>query len=183
MKIFETEADFEAALANSFSDDFPENVRVAIQDGILEEERDLRSGAIETHGFNLRLGNWILRDDDIPVIEIVAGVGSGVLAIAATGPLGLAAVISGIKSFAKIVWDAWRKSARLGNNEIAMLGVIEVMGPIEEDRAIAEAQKLDAKVTAETWAKSILSLTDVELANGDIVELVRKDASDRWITS
>lgn len=183
MKAFDTEAEFETALAGSLDGDIPEDVRVAIKDGILEEERLLRSGDVELHGFNLRLGKWLLRDDDIPVIEIIGLVGSGILAIAATGPLGLAAVISGVKSFAKIVWDAWRKSARLGNNEITMLGVIEVFGPIDEADAIAEAQKIDADVKLETWAKSILSLTDVELANGDVVELIRKDASERWVTS
>ena len=61
-----------------------------------------------------------------------------------------------------------------------MIGVLKMCGPMSLEDLKAETAKVRPEMSAEDVEKALVSLTDVEQLDGDIVELVRKDASGRW---
>jgi Fe2+ or Zn2+ uptake regulation protein len=61
-----------------------------------------------------------------------------------------------------------------------VLGVLHTRGPLSQDDLTTLAMDAFPQMTQAQVAQTLQSLQDVELLDGDIVELVRKDASGRW---
>lgn len=159
----------------------PDAVLQALRGGVQVAETDIREAETPADGsLNLRLSNWILRDEDLPVLETIGVVSTVVTAALAPGLIATAAVLTALSSFATVCWKTWRKGAQLSKDEIAVLGFLQVHGPMDlqelQDKASAAVDDLSKNDVALT----LQSLTDVELRDGNIIELVRKDASGRW---
>jgi hypothetical protein len=153
----------------------------ALRSGISEADGELRSEEHATDSaLGLRVGAWIIRPEDIPVLEAIS-VGAAA-ATAAYGPGGMtaAAVVTAVSGFAALCWKAWRKGATLSPDEVAVLGFLKVHGPLSlEDLKTMAAAQLKG-MTADRVELAMNSLGEVELLNGELVDLVRKDASGRW---
>ncbi|HEX8621247.1 MAG TPA: hypothetical protein VF718_04690 [Allosphingosinicella sp.] len=179
------------ATADEFGAAIDEAMRPALADPALREalaasirdaENELRAEPSEASaGLNLRLGHFVLRDEDLPVAEAIALAASTAVTLLAPGVLVAAAVITAVGSFSTLAWKAWRKGARLSSREITILGLLKVNGPLTDEELAALAAKADPALTPQAVAASLASLGDVELRDGDIVSLVRKDASDRFV--
>ena len=182
MRQFETEGEFVEALSQEWGGQvLGADLRAALSAGVSQAEADVRqSGEANEAGLNLKLKGWVLRTNDMPVVEAIGIVAAAVTA--ATGPAGIAAagIITAVSSFAAMCWKAWRKGAPLSRNEIALLGFLQVHGPLTEEELVSMATAQLPNFTADDVRKSLQSLGDVELRDGDIVELVRRDASGRW---
>ena len=153
----------------------------ALRSGISEADGELRKEAHATDSaLGLRVGAWIIRSEDIPVLEAIS-IGAAA-ATAVAGPVGLtaAAVVTAVSGFATLCWKAWRKGATLSKDEVAVLGFLQVHGPlsVEDLKTMAASQLKD--MTAERVELAMKSLGEVELLSGELVDLVRKDASGRW---
>lgn len=156
MRTFVTETEFTGAIDAALQGRVTSaDIRNALTAGIGTGEQDSRDDPVNADGaLNLRLNSWILREQDIPVTELSA--------------------------FAALAWKAWRKGAKLSKAEIAALGFLEVQGPMSLDDLKARAPAALEGVSATDVERAIQSLQDVELRDGDIVALIRKDASGLW---
>ncbi len=182
MRHFDTEGEFVEALTEKWAEEAPgADLLAALSAGVSQAETDVRrDGGGTGAGLDFRLKGWVLRTEDMPVVEAIGIVGAVATAAAVPGGIAAAAVITALTSFAAMCWKAWRKGAPLSRNEIALLGFLELQGPMTEEELVAKAISQLPDMTADDVRKSLQSLGDVELRDGSIVELVRRDASGRW---
>jgi hypothetical protein len=185
MHQFNTEGEFLAALGDRWrgNADGPE-LLAALSAGVGRAEAEVRQdGDGEEAGLDLRLKGWVLRNEDLPVAEAIGVVAAVVTA--ATGPVGLtaAAAVAAVSGFATMCWKAWRRGAPLSRNEIALLGFLEVHGPMTEEALVSKVTAQFPDMTAEDVRSDLQSLGDVNLRDGSVAELVRRDASGRWRTT
>jgi hypothetical protein len=180
VELFETEADFLRAVRLRVSGIIREDVAERIVLGMGLSEHEMHDNEPPGGGLNLRVGNWVMRDADIPVIEAIAMVGGAIVALATPGPLAVASLVAGLTAFAKLVWSTWRKSAKLSRDEIAIIGLLHVHGPIKLEGLQEQAERAFPHMSKDSVADNLLSLTEVQLIDGSIVEVARRDASSRW---
>jgi hypothetical protein len=183
MRNFETEQEFLDAVAQAL----PHDARAvgplsgALIAGVREANVAVREGTLaDAGGLNLRIKGWVLRNDDLPVVEAIGIVGAAATAALGPGGIAAAAVITAVTSFAAMCWKAWRKGAPLSRREIAVLGFLEINGPMDEEELARKASAQLKDFSADEVRKALRGLTDVELRNGEIVSLVRKDSSGQW---
>jgi len=127
MRSFETEQEFLDAVAQALPDDTHTDglLSRAVLAGVHEADVGARqTGPAEARGLNLRLKGWVLRNEDLPVIEGIGIVGAAATASLAPGGIAAAAVITAVTSFSAMCWKAWRKGAPLSRSEIAVLGFL-----------------------------------------------------------
>ncbi len=164
------------------TDGLNSDIVAQLSDAIVLADTGNQQKSSPADGLNLKIGKRILRDRDLPILESIGMVAAAITAVVAPAALAAPAVISGLASFAKLVWSTWRNSAKLAESEIAVLGLLQVHGPLSQDDLIKKAAETFPDMSADTVAHTLVSLTDVEQLDGDIVELIRKDASGRWRT-
>lgn len=157
-----------------------DNIRAALVAGIDKGETEHRVEARNADGsLNLQISNWVLRGTDIPVLELIGIVGAAATAALAPGAIAAGIVVTALTSFAALCWKTWRKGAALSKAEVAVLGFIEVHGPISlADLETKAAGTLD--LTATDIDNAVLTLQQVEMRDGDVVALIRKDAAGQW---
>ena len=183
MQTFATNAEFktaiDAALGSSGTED---TLRAALVAGIDRGETEQRGETRNADGaLNLRVSNWVLRSKDMPVLELIAIVGAAATAAVVPGGIAAGAVVTALASFASLCWKTWRKGAPLSKAEIAVLGFVEVHGPISiEDLQAKASVALD--LTTSDIDNAVLTLQQVEMRDGDIIALIRRDAAGQWRT-
>lgn len=180
MDLFETEADFLQAVRMRVPAAIREDFAEAVVLGVGASEHELHEDERPDGGLNLRVGTWVMRDVDIPVIEAIAMVGGAIVALATPGPLAVASLVAGVTAFAKLAWSTWRKSAKLSKDEIALIGLLQMNGPVTLENLQDLAARLFPHMSKDNVTANLSSLTDVELIDGNTVEVVRRDASGRW---
>ncbi len=180
MQIYKTEPEFLNEVRARAAGAAAEDVAAAIEAGVRDGEREVREDMGDAEGLNLRIGTWVLRDKDLPVLNVIGMIGAAVVAIFAPGPVLLASAVAGVTAFSRTAWTAWRKSTRITQDEIAVLGVLQVGGPMLQEDLEQKVVQVLPDLTVEDVRRSILSLTDLESVDGDLIELIRRDASDRW---
>jgi hypothetical protein len=157
-------------------------LREAVAASIRDAETELRAEPSDSaEALSLRVGRFVLREEDLPIAESIALAASTAVALLAPGVVVAAAVITAIGSFSTLAWKAWRKGARLSPREITVLGLVKMHGPLSDEELVALAGKADPALAPEAVASALASLGDVEMRDGDIVSLIRKDASGRLV--
>lgn len=157
-------------------------LREAVAASIRDAEVELRAEpATGLEGLNLRLGRFVLREEDLPIAEAITLAASTAVALLAPGVVVAGAIITAVGSFSTLAWKAWRKGARLSPREIAVLGLIKLHGPLSDEELVALAAKANPPLPPQLVASALASLGDVEMRDGDIVSLIRKDASGRLV--
>jgi hypothetical protein len=182
MQSYATEDEFIAAISGCL----PANrdMRAAIAEGIAVAERAARADeSIAGPGLGLRIGTWVLREADLPVVEIIGMVAAAATIAAAPAALTASAAIGGVAAFAGLCWRTWRRGASLSRSEVAVLGFLQLCGPMTLAHLLRTLPTTLPEIAAKDVEKALKSLTDVELRDGHIVALVREDASGRWRTS
>ncbi len=181
-KQFETSADFSKAIDSALSPSTTSDaLRAALVAGVDQGEAEQRATAPHPAdgALNLRISNWILRGQDMPILELIGIVGAAATAALAPGVIAAGAIVTALTSFATLCWKTWRKGAPLSKPEIAVLGFLQVHGPLTDAGLLAKMHgTLD--LTDEDITNAIKTLQNVELRDGSFVPLIRKDAADQW---
>jgi hypothetical protein len=181
MPDFATNAEFKNALDAALSSSgAADTVRAALVAGVDRGETEHRGEARPAGGaLNLRVSNWVLRGQDMPVLELIGMVAAAATALLAPEAIAAGALITGLSSFAGLCWKTWRKGAPLSKAEIAVLGFVEMHGPIAlADLETKATGALD--LTTADIDNAVLTLQQVETRDGDVVALIRKDAAGQW---
>lgn len=180
MRAFSSESEFLDAIAERWPGGGTE-LEQALRDGVGAAESEARSEQGAADGsLDLRLGSWVLRSEDLPVAEAIGLVGAALAAALAPGAIAAGAVVTAVTGFATLCWKAWRKGAPLSRDEIAVLGLLQVHGPMTLEQLQKRAASELEGLAPDDVERTLQSLTDVELRDGRLVELVRQDASGRW---
>jgi hypothetical protein len=157
-------------------------LRSAIVSGIDQGEAEHRGETQAADGaLNLRIGGWVLRGQDTPILELIGIVAAAATAAVVPGAILAVPIITAVSSFATLCWKAWRKGAPLTKPEVAVLGFIGVHQPIDQADLLTKMHgTLD--LTDDQIAKAFKTLQEVMLRDGSVVSLIRKDAADQWRT-
>jgi hypothetical protein len=181
MQNFSTNAEFKSALdAALASSGASEPIRAALVEGVDRGETEQRGADRPVNrALNLRVGDWVLREQDMPVLELIGMVAAAATAALAPEAIAATAVVTALSSFAGLCWKTWRKGAPLSKAEIAVLGFVEVHSPIAQADLEAKASA-PLGLTPADIDNAILTLQQVETRDGNVVSLIRKDAAGQW---
>ena len=181
MRQFDTERDFVGAASQEWAqDERTQPLVAALAEGLGRAEAEVRAAEdIHEAGLDLRLGGWVLRTQDMPVLEAIGAVSAAALALTGPGAVLTAAAITAVSSFASLCWKAWRRGAPLSRTEITVLGFLRIHGPMTDEQLVEKVAEDPSGMPVDEVRNTIASLGDVELRDGSIVELVRRDASGR----
>lgn len=181
MRMFATEGEFAAAIEHALKPSAPTDaVREALVVGVNQAETDIRKDGGGERALDLKIKNWVLREEDLPIAETIGIVAAASAAVLAPAGVAAGAIITALSAFACLCWKTWRKGAVLSKAEIAILGFLQVQGPMSLDDLKQKASLALEGVTPDDVEKGLQSLRDVQLRDGSMVELVRQDASGRW---
>lgn len=182
LSTYRTQADFLDAVSSVLdADGAAWDVRSALVSGIASADDGLRrERASESLALDLKVGAWVIRDDDVPIIQALNAVGAAVAASLATGGVALPSVALAVTGLADLCWRAWRKSARLSELQLAVYGFLAGQGPMKVD-ALAACLASDARAVApEVLEGTLRGLTEFDLSNGNVVALVAQEPDGAW---
>jgi hypothetical protein len=123
VQTFATNAKFKTAIDTALgAAGAGDPIRAALVAGIDQGETEHRSAARSADGsLNLRISDWVLRGQDLPVLQLIGIVGTAATAALAPGAIATA-VVTALTSFAGLCWKTWRKGSPLsGGNRGARI--------------------------------------------------------------
>jgi hypothetical protein len=158
------------------------NIRSALLAGISSAEDDLHNEIRDDrdHAFHLKVGSWVIRDDDVPIFEAVNAVASALVLTLTTAGIAWPAIATALTSLASVCWKVWRKGAHLSSRQVSVYGFLKAQGPMPLAALANCLKKGGMDLTQEDVASTLDSLTEIELNDGQIVTLASKDARDQW---
>ncbi|HYR85656.1 MAG TPA: hypothetical protein VE422_16320 [Terriglobia bacterium] len=182
LSTYKTKDDFLGAVSSHLEkQESQANIRSALLTGISAAEDDLRNESREeSQAFHLKLGSWVIRDDDIPIFESFNSMATAVALTLTTAGIAWPAVAAALTALANICWRVWRRGAHLSSRQISVYGFLKAQGPMTLI-ALADCLKKAGKdLTQEDVASTLESLSEIELNNGQIIKLASKDAKEHW---
>jgi len=158
------------------------NIRSALVAGISAADDELRNGnrGDQAQAFHLRVGSWVIRDDDLPLFEGVNSMAAAVTVSLSSAGLDWPAVAAALTAIANICWRVWRKGARLTRRQISVYGFLKANGPMPIAPLTAALNKGGKDFSEQDVASTLKSLAELELNDGQIVALASEDASHEW---
>lgn len=180
MRTFETADQFETAVAETLGPaGMDEDLKRQLAAGVQNAELAYRGEAAGDtgEGFNLRLGRFVMRDEDLPVVQAIGIATAAALALLTPGVLVAGALITAVSGFAGLVWKGWRDGAMLTPNEIAVLGLLQLHGPVTTEELHRLGAARNPPLAPETIDRALASLREMEMRDGDIVSFIREDGS------
>lgn len=180
MRTFENAGEFERAVEQLIGPALADaGLRAQLASSVEKAEVELRKEAdgASGEGLNLRLGRFVLRDEDVPVIETIGIATTAALALLVPGVIVAGAIITAVSGFAGLVWKGWRNGAMLSPDEIAVLGLLQIHGPLELEELHRLGTARDPPLSPETVDRALASLREVEMRDGDLVSFIRDDES------
>ncbi|MGB6688602.1 MAG: hypothetical protein WBE76_12245 [Terracidiphilus sp.] len=158
------------------------NIRSALLAGISSAEDDLRNESQDdkSQAFHLKVGSWVIRDDDVPIFEAVNAVASAVVLTLTTAGIAWPAIATALTSLASVCWRVWRKGARLSSRQVSVYGFLKAQGPMTLAALADCLKKAGIDLTQDDVASTLESLAEIELNDGQIVTLASRDASEHW---
>lgn len=180
MRTFETADEFETAVAEAMAaapidEDLRRRIAASVQDAELDYRRETAGSA--GAGLNLRLGRFVMRDEDLPVVEAIGIATTAALALMTPGVLVAGAIVTAVSGFAALVWKGWRNGAMLTPDQIAVLGLVKLNGPVKAEELHRLGAARNPPLASETIDRALASLREVEMRDGDIVSFLREDGS------
>ena len=178
MRTFETAEEFQSAVAEALppiDEDLRRQLALGVENAELEYRKD--SAEHQGEGLNLRLGRFVMRDEDLPVVQAIGIATAAALALLTPGVIVAGAIVTAVSGFAGLVWKGWRDGAMMTPNEIAVLGLLQLHGPVtaEELRRLGAAR--NPPLAPETIDRALASLGEMEMRDGDIVSFIREDGA------
>jgi hypothetical protein len=178
-----TQGDFLGGISSVLDEEgAASDLQVALLSGIASADHDLRTVGDDSAALalDLKVGGWVIRDDDVPIIQALSAIAGAVAASIATGGLALPSVAIAVTGLADLCWRAWRKGARLTEPELAVYGFLAASGPMNEETLGTRLAADDRGVSSETLAATLRHLSAFDLTDGNVVALVAKDTDGLW---
>jgi hypothetical protein len=160
-------------------------VSSALLSGVSSAEDDFRNEARaeDSQAFHLKLGAWVIRDDDLPIFEAVSSMGTALALSLTTAGIAWPAAAAALSQIANMCWRVWRRGAHLTAPEVAVYGFLEAQGPMTVSALTEGLKKAGKDLAQNDVASALQSLSEIELNNGQIIKLASRDANERWKAS
>jgi hypothetical protein len=183
LETYGSKAEFLSAVSSTLeSDDISSDVSAAVVSGISAADDGLRATATpaQSVAFNLRIGAWVVSDEDLPIIRAIGAVAAAVAASLATGGVALPLTAPAITELANLCWQAWRKGARLNSTQILVFGFLQTHGPVTVTRLESLLRTQGNDLSRDEIRTTLHSLTEFELNDGSLLALADRGDGDVW---
>jgi hypothetical protein len=157
-------------------------IAAALASGVGSAETELRQEPIlpGNTALNVRLGGFVIRDDDLPFLDALSAVAMAAAATVGTAGLTAPLVITAVTALAKLCWNAWRKGAVLNDAQVLVLGLLGTRGPMAPGELTELVRQQRADVDAAAVQRTLQSLKELELNDGRFVALASVDDAGTW---
>lgn len=184
LSTFRSKEEFLAAVTSQLDGaNISRDVSAALVSGISSADDVLRSQTDdrESLALNLKVGSWVIRDDDLPLFQAINTTGAAIALTMTTGGLAWPAIAAALAAFADLCWRAWRKGARLSSLQVSAYGALQAHGPMKEDAVIGHLKDEQAGGPAPEVVKAVLeSLREVDADDGHLLALAARDGNGVW---
>jgi hypothetical protein len=163
-------------------DDVDSDLSDALLSGIASADHNVRA-SVQDQGslaLNLRVGSWVIRDDDVPIIQALGTLAAAVAASVGTAGIALPSVAVAVTALVDLCWRAWRKGARLSEPELAVYGFLGAHGPMSAE-ALSTCLAEDGRpMSAEALEQMLRALSAFDLSDGRVAALVKRGDDGAW---
>lgn len=158
------------------------DLRSTLLSGIGVADDKLRSEAAESTeaGLNLKLGAWVIRDDDLPIFAALNTVAVAVAASLVSGGLAWPLVATSLTGLAELCWRAWRKGAQLSEIQVAVYGFMRAHGPLTVEALADLLHASGQPIPLATLRSTLHGLTQIDLNSGNVVALAKEGHDHLW---
>lgn len=180
---FSDRSTFEAAIEARFAKLVPPELASSLAHGVIGGEAAWRAEPArpgET-ALNLRIGRYLIRDDDLPIIETIGTAASALAATGATGGIALPTLIPALTGLATLAWKLWRKGTKLTREDLALIAVLQRhdAGTAEQLLPLAQAAGVEV-LTKEALEAKLRRLGDLETRDGTVIKLAKRAEDGTW---
>jgi hypothetical protein len=157
-------------------------LREALLSGIASADDDVRASAQDygSLALNLKVGSWVIRDDDLPIIQALSSLAAAIAASLGTAGIALPSVVVAVTGLADLCWRAWRKGARLSEPQLAVYGCLAARGPMSAE-AVAKCLAEDGRpMSSEALDGTLRTLGAFDMSDGRVVALVKREDDGTW---
>ena len=154
----------------------------ALADGVVQAEHAV-AAEVRLPGqssLNVRLGKFVVRDDDLPLFESLGAVAAAVTAAMSTAGVATPLIVTAVVSLARLCWTLWRKGVLLTDDQMMVLGVLQTSGPSTLDEVLARIRARAPAMPVERVTATLRSLGEIELSSGAILRLASADSANLW---
>lgn len=183
LSTYKTKTEFLNAVTSHLQlEDSSANISSALISGISSAEDDLRKDALgdESQAFHLKVGSWVIRDDDLPIFEAVSSMALAVTLTLSTAGIAWPAIATALSQIANMCWRIWRRGAHLSAPQVTVYGFLKAQGPLTVNGIAEGLNKIGKSLAQDDIASALRSLSEIELSNGQIIKLATKDANEYW---
>jgi hypothetical protein len=124
---------------------------------------------------NLKVGRFIIRDEDLPFIETIGTVATTLAGAGTAASLTAAALIPAITGLATIAWNLWRRGLVLSRDELALLGLLRSTDTISSDKLLTLARSAGLNVDSKVLEHALKRLTAVTTRDGTEIHLAKQE--------
>src|SRR5215831_8562455 len=166
LSTYQTKDDFlNAVLTHLPPQDSQEDIRSALLAGISSAEDDLREQARhdESQAIHLKLGSWVIRDDDLPIFEAVSSMATAVTLTLTTAGIAWPAIATALSQIANMSWRVWRRGAHLSAPQVDVYGFLKAQGPLTVSALTEGLNKAGKSLTESDVSATLQSLSEIEL--------------------
>lgn len=184
LRTYESREMFLAAIESAWpSANTPLDLKSALLHGVeLADERlgqDQAESGVDSR--DLRIGTWVIRDDDLPFLATLSTAAVAVATAACGSGIPWPAVIAAGGKVAELAWTAWRRGAQLTVEQAEVLGLLRTFGPqTVNDLTKLVAQRGSPKLSTAAIEIVVSSLSQVRLRSGDTIALALQDHRGQW---
>ncbi len=173
-------AAFQAAIGDQLGD-LPPDVAAVLAAGVAAGEDAYRATPAlpGQTALNLRIGRYVIRDEDLPVVETIGSAAAGLATVAASAGIAWPAIVPAITAIATLGWTLWRKGALLTPRQLRVVGLLRNLGPCPA-ATLAPLAAVDGVVPEDALDGVLQSLKEVETRDGTLVALAVIDGQMFW---
>jgi hypothetical protein len=180
---YATQAEFLGGVSSVLdAEDEDGDLREALLSGIASADDEVRATAQDrgSLALNLKAGSWIIRDDDLPLIQALSALAGAVAASVGTAGLALPSVAVAVTALADLCWRAWRKGARLSEPQLAVYGFLAAHGPMSADAVAKFLAEDGMPMSTEALGATLRTLGAFDMNDGRVVALVNQQDDGSW---
>lgn len=180
---FKTRNEFLDAVSSGLADEgISEDIGAALVSGIADADEALRQAPAQrsSSALNLKVGAWVIRDEDLPLLRSLGNTATAVAASLVSGGLALPAVAAAVSSLADICWQVWKKGGRLSSSQVLVYGFLRAHGPASTDRLAEYLREKGEERSVDEVNATLYSLKSLELNDGHLLSMAEELGDDVW---
>jgi len=172
---FSNEADFKEFVLARLRQQLRQDLAAPLAEAVVAGEAMWRAAPPAPGGtpLNLRIGRYFIRDDDLPVIDIIANAASALVAVDASK---LSAAIPVLAGLATLAWNLWRKGLLLSRDDLGVLGELRRCPTMSVGELLPLVRSAGVAVDdTEALRRLLKRLTALETRDGTEITLAKEE--------